>query len=115
MIIIEKLKYLNLEISTGKSINTKEDINIRCRLNSSEEHSWHSSNSQLNLIVDLIHNFYIHWVKRQDDIEIKFENLYKEHKQLEEQYILLNNKINLILKFLDESKTKQNLYGKKCE
>jgi predicted nucleic acid-binding Zn-ribbon protein len=115
MVIIEKLKYLNLEISTGKPINTKEDINIRCRLNSSEEHSWHSSNSQLNLIVDLIHNFYINWRKRQDDLEIKFENLYKEHKQLEEQYRLLNNKINLILKFLDESKAKQNLYSQNCE
>jgi arginine decarboxylase-like protein len=54
MFIIEKLKYLNLEIFTGKSINTKEIIKIRYRLNSTEEHSWHSSNGQLNLIVDLI-------------------------------------------------------------
>jgi hypothetical protein len=59
MFIIEKLKYLNLEISTGKSINTKENIKIRCRLNLTEGHSWHSSNSQLNLIVDLIQKFYI--------------------------------------------------------
>jgi hypothetical protein len=59
MFIIEKLKYLNLEISTGKSINTKENIKIRCRLNLTEDHSWHSSNSQLNLIVDLIQKFYI--------------------------------------------------------
>jgi hypothetical protein len=49
----------------------------RCRLNSSEEHSWHSSNSQLNLIVDLIQNFYINWGKRQDDLELKFEYFYK--------------------------------------
>jgi hypothetical protein len=28
---------------------------------------------------------------------------------------LLNNKINLILKFLDESKAKQNLYSQNCE
>jgi hypothetical protein len=68
-------------------------------------------NSQLNLIVDLIQIFYINLGKRQDDLEIKFENLYKEHKQLEEQYILLNNKLNLILKSLDESKAKQTLYN----
>jgi hypothetical protein len=84
MIIIEKLKYLDLEISTDKSINTKENIKIRCRLNSSKVHSWHSLNSQLNLIIDLIQKIYINWGKRQDDLEIKFENLYKEHKQLEE-------------------------------
>jgi Txe/YoeB family toxin of Txe-Axe toxin-antitoxin module len=28
---------------------------------------------------------------------------------------LLNNKINLVLKFLDESKAKQNLYNQNCE
>jgi hypothetical protein len=49
-------------------------------------------NSQLNLIVDLIQNLYINLRKRQDDLELKFENLYKEHKQLEEHYTLLNNK-----------------------
>jgi arginine decarboxylase-like protein len=75
MVIIEKLKYLNLEISTGKFINTKENIKIRCRLNSTEDHSWHSSNSQLNLIIDLIQKNYINWGKRQDDLELKFENL----------------------------------------
>jgi hypothetical protein len=63
-------------------------------------------NNQLNLIIDLIQIFYINWGKRQDDLELKFENLYKEHKQLEEQYTLLNNKLNLILNFLDESKAK---------
>jgi predicted nucleic acid-binding Zn-ribbon protein len=72
-------------------------------------------NSRLNLIIDVIQNFYINWEKRQDDIEIKFENLYKEHKQLEEQYTLLNNKLNLILKFPDESKAKQTLYNQNCE
>jgi predicted nucleic acid-binding Zn-ribbon protein len=106
---------LNLEVSTYKTINTKENINIRCRVNSLEEHSWHSSNSQLNLIANLIQNFYISWGKRQDDLELKFKNLYKEHKQLEEQYTLLNNKINLVLKFLDESKANQNLYNQNCE
>jgi predicted nucleic acid-binding Zn-ribbon protein len=72
-------------------------------------------NSQLNLIVDLIQKIYINWEKRQDDLEIKFENLYKEHKQLEEQYTLLNNKLNLILKFSDENKAKQTLYNQNCE
>ena len=37
----------------------QENINIRCRFNSSEEHIWHSSHSQLNLLVDLVHNLYI--------------------------------------------------------
>jgi len=40
---IEKLYYLNLEVNTGKTVNTKENINIRCRLNSYEEHIWHTS------------------------------------------------------------------------
>jgi predicted nucleic acid-binding Zn-ribbon protein len=75
----------------------------------------HSSNSQLNLIVDLIQNFYINWGKRQDDLELQFENLYKEHKQLEEQYTLLNNKLNLILNYSDESKAKQTLYNQNSE
>jgi hypothetical protein len=115
MIIIKKLKYLNLEISTGKSINTKENIKIRCRLNSTEYHSWHSPNSQLNLIVDLIQKNYINWGKRQDDLKLKFENLYKEYKQLEEQYTLLNNKLNLILNFSDKSKAKQTPYNQNSE
>jgi predicted nuclease with TOPRIM domain len=80
-----------------------------------EDHSWHLSNSQLNLIVNLIQIFYINWGKRQDDLELKFENLYKEHKQLEEQYTLLNNKLNLILNFSDESKAKQTLYNQNSE
>jgi hypothetical protein len=48
-------------------------------------------------------------------LEIKIENLYKEHKQLEEQYTLLNNKLNLILKFSDKSKAKQTWYNQNCE
>jgi predicted nucleic acid-binding Zn-ribbon protein len=52
---------------------------------------------------------------RQDDLELKFENLNKEHKQLEEQYTLLNNKLNLILNFSDESKVKQTLYNQNSE
>jgi archaellum component FlaC len=106
---------LNLEVSTGKTINTKENINIRCRLNSSKEHSWHSSNSQLNLIVDLVQNFYINWGKRQDDLEIKFERLYKDYRQLEEQYTLVSNKINVALQFLEENKAKQYKYNQNSD
>jgi len=101
---IEKLHYLNLEVNTGKTITTKENINIRCRLNSSEEHTWHTSHGQINLIVDLIHNFYISWGKRQDDLELKFDRLQKEHKHLEEQYSATNNKLELALQILEESK-----------
>jgi len=101
---IEKLHYLNLEVNTGKTVNTKENINIRCRLNSSEEHTWHTSHGQINLIVDLIHNFYISWGKRQDDLELKFNRLQKEHKHLEEQYLATNNKLELALQILEESK-----------
>ena len=101
---IEKLHYLNLEVNTGKTVNTKENINIRCRLNSSEEHTWHTSHRQINLIVDLIHNFYISWGKRQDDLELKFDRLQKEHKHLEEQYSATNNKLELALQILEESK-----------
>lgn len=61
---IEKLHYLNLEVNAGKTVNnagktvnTKENINIRCRINSSEEHTWYTSHGQINLIVDSIHNF----------------------------------------------------------
>ena len=101
---IEKLLYLNLEVNTGKTVNTKVNINIRCRLNSSEEYTWHTSHGQINLIVDLIHNFYTSWEKRQDDLELKFDRLQKEHKHLEEQYSTTNNKLELALKTLEESK-----------
>jgi len=101
---IEKLYYLNLEVNAGMTVNSKENINIRCRLNSSEEHTWHTSHGQINLIVDLIHNFYISWGKRQDDLELKFDRLQKEHKHLEEQYSATNNKLELALQILEESK-----------
>jgi len=91
-------------VNTVKTVNTKENINIRCRLNSSEEHTWHTSHGQINLIVDLIHNFYISWGKRQDELELKFDRLQKEHKHLEEQYSVINNKLELALQILEESK-----------
>ena len=91
-------------MNTGKTVTTKENINIRCRLNSSEEHTWHTSHGQINLIVDLIHNFYISWGKRQDELELKFDKLQKEHKHLEEQYSATNNKLELALQILEESK-----------
>jgi hypothetical protein len=69
---IERLKYLNLEVSIGKVVNTSDHINIRCRINTTEDHTWHTSHSQLNLIVDLIHNWYITWGKRQDKLHQKF-------------------------------------------
>ena len=102
---IEKLHYLNLEVNTGKSVKTKDNLNIKCRINSSEEHIWHTSHGQVNLLVDLIHNFYITWGKRQDDLELKFESLQREHKQLKDQYLAINNKIDLALQALEESKT----------
>ena len=89
-------------------MNTKDNINIRCRLNTSEEHSWHTSHSQLNLVVDLLYNFYITWGKRQDELDLKLERLYKDYKRLEEQYSLVNNNINLVLKLLEESKLAHN-------
>ena len=101
---IEKLHYLNLEVNTRKTVNTKENINIRCRLNSSEEHTWHISHGQINLIVDLIHNFYISWGKRQDHLELIFDRLQKEHRHLEEQYSAINNKFEITLQTLEESK-----------
>ncbi|CAD6226903.1 unnamed protein product [Miscanthus lutarioriparius] len=41
---------------------------------------------------------------RQDDLEIKFDRLQKEHKHLEEQYSATNNKLELSLLVLEESK-----------
>ena len=105
LVIIEKL---NLEANIGKLINTKDNINIRCRLSHTEEHSWHSNNSQLNLIVDLIYNFYINWSKRQEDLEQKLEDIYKEQKQFVEQYSFLNNKLNTTLELLEDYKIRQN-------
>jgi len=52
----------------------------------------------------LIHNFYISWGKRQDDLELKFDRQQKEHKHLEGQYSAINNKLELALQTLEESK-----------
>lgn len=101
---------MNSEINTGKIINTRENINIRCRLNSSEEHIWHGTNSQLNLLVDLVHNLYITWGKRQDDLDLKFEELYKEHKQITEEFSLLQNKLICVLQKLEERKVDHYKY-----
>ena len=105
LLAIEKLKYLNLEISQGKTVNIKEDIGIKCRINPSEGHSWHTSNSQLNLIVDLIYNSFISRGRRQDDIDLKVESLHKEHQ---EQYQSINSKIDLLLHKIEEVKGEQN-------
>ena len=42
--------------------------------------------------------------KRQDDLELKFERLQKEHKHLEEQYLIINKKLELALQALEKSK-----------
>jgi hypothetical protein len=101
LVKIKKLHYLNLEVNTGKTIKTKENKNIKYIINSSEEHIWHALHGQINLLIDLIHNFYISWGKRQDDLELKFESLQKEHKQLKEQYLATNNKLKLALQALE--------------
>jgi hypothetical protein len=61
-------------------VDTIDHINIKCRLNSNEDHIWHTPHSQLNLIVDLLYNFYITWGKRQDDIDQNIERLNKEYQ-----------------------------------
>ena len=102
--IIERLKYLNLEVSAGRVINTKENINIRCRIDPLEEHTWHTSHSQLNIVIDLIYNFFISWGKRQDNLDQKFESLLKEYQKLAERYSWLNNKLDLVIHKLEEDK-----------
>ena len=72
-------------MNTGKSIKTTDDIDIRCRINSSEEHTWHTTNSQLNLVVYLLFNLLISWGKRQDILDQKFANLFQEYKKLVER------------------------------
>ena len=52
----------------------------------------------------MIHNFYISWGKRQDDLELKFDRLQKDHKHLKEWYSDTNNKLELALQILEESK-----------
>jgi hypothetical protein len=110
--IIERLSYLNLEASSGKVINTKDNINIRCRINPLEEHTWHTSHSQLNIVVDLIYNFLITWEKRQDNLEQKLEIFIKNNQKLVERCSALNNKFDLILHKLEEAKGKQNIVCK---
>jgi hypothetical protein len=106
-LIIERLKYLNLEVSAGRIIKTKENIDIRCRINPSEEHTWHTTHSQLNIIGDLIYNFFISWGKRQDILDQKFESLLKEYNKLAKKYSGLNNKIDIALHKLEEAKAGQ--------
>ena len=107
-LIIERLKYLNLEVSAGRVSNAKENINIKCRINPLEEHTWHTSHSQLNIVVDLIYNFFISWGKRQDNLDQKFESLFREYQKLAERYYGPNNKLNLVLHKLEEVKGRQN-------
>ena len=52
----------------------------------------------------MIHNFYISWGKRQDDLELKFDRLQKKYRHLEEQYSATNNTLELALQTLEESK-----------
>ena len=111
-LIIERLKYLNLEVSAGKVIKTKENIDIRCRINPSEEHTWHTTHSQLNIVVDLIYNFFISWGKRQEHLDQKFESLFKEYQKLAEKYSGLNNKIDIALHKLEEAKARQNTFSR---
>jgi chromosome segregation ATPase len=46
--------------------------------------------------------------KRQDNLDQKFENIFKEYKKLEEKYLGLNNKIDIALQKLEEAKARQN-------
>ena len=89
-------------------IKTKDNIDIRCRINHSEEHTWHTTHSQLNIIVDLIYNSFISWGKRQDIWDQKFESLFREYQKHIEKYTLLNNKVDLVLHKLEEAKSRQN-------
>ena len=111
-LFIERLKYLNLEVSAGTVIKTKENIDIRCRINPSEEHTWHTTHSQLNIVVDLIYNFFISWRKRQEHLYQKFESLFKEYQKLAEKYSGLNNKIDIALHKLEEAKARQNTFSR---
>lgn len=62
----------------------------------------------MNLLVDLIYNFFITWNKRQEDLEFKLEKFHKEYNQLTEQYSLINKNINLVLQILEENKVQQS-------
>ena len=107
--VIERLNHLNLEVSQGKVVNTKENINIKCRISPLEEHDWHSSHSQLNVVVDLIYNFFINWSKRQEELDLKIESLYKEYQDCVNKYSQINSKIELLLQKIEESKNNLNI------
>lgn len=96
-------------------MNTKENINIRCRISPSEDHTWHSNHSQLNIIVDLIYNFLITWGKRQEELDLKLESFRKEYHQCSEQYSLINSKIDLLLHNIEEAKGEQNTISKNSD
>jgi predicted transcriptional regulator len=53
--------------------------------------------------------------KRQDNLELKFESLQKEHKQLKEQYSATNNKLELALQALKESKVSLGRISQNCD
>jgi hypothetical protein len=88
---------------------------ITCRINTTEGYSWHTSHNQLNLIVDLIHNSYITWEKRQDELDQKFERLNKEYQQTNNKISKLDNKINLIILSLEEINLQQNKTSKNSD
>ena len=54
----------------------------------------------------MIYNFYISWGKRQDNLDQKFESLFKEYQKLADKYSGLNNKIDLALHKLEEAKAR---------
>jgi hypothetical protein len=89
-------------------VKSKDNIDIRCRINPSEDHTWHTSHSQLNIVVDLIYNFFISWGKRQENLDQKLESLLKEYQKLIERFSGLNNKVDIALHKLEEAKTRQN-------
>jgi hypothetical protein len=89
-------------------VKSKDNIDIRCRINPSEDHTWHTSHSQLNIVVDLIYNFFISWGKRQENLDQKLESLLKKYQKLIERFSGLNNKVDIALHKLEEAKTRQN-------
>jgi hypothetical protein len=60
----------------------------------------------------LIYNFFISWGKRQDNLDQKFESLFKEYQKLVEKYSGINNKIDIVLLKLEEAKSRQNIVCK---
>ena len=101
-----------MEVNTGKVIKTKDNIDIRCRLNSSEKHTWHTTHSQLNLVVDLVYNLLISWGKRQDILDQKFASLFQEYQKLVKRCSGLNSKLDIALHKLEEAKLRQNTIRK---